>query len=186
MNILRAIYTFLMDTVQTILLAAAVFLVIYVFLFRPFEVNGQSMYPTFHNGELILTNLISIKLGTPQRGDVIVLQAPDDPEKDYIKRVIGIPGDTVMLKEGDIYINNQKLDESKYISQDIRTNGGTFLPENQSITVPSRSYFVVGDNRSNSKDSRTLGFIKQEAVIGKSFFVYWPPNRMRLVQNPFK
>lgn len=185
MSILRAIYTFLIDTIQTFLLAASVFLVIYIFLFRPFEVNGQSMYPTFHNGEMILTNLIGLKMGLPQRGDVIVLQAPDDPEKDYIKRVVGLPGDTVMISNGNFYVNNKKFDESPYLTSDVKTTGGAFLSENQPVVIPAQQYFVVGDNRSNSKDSRALGFIKQEAIIGKSFFVYWPPNRMRLVVNPF-
>lgn len=185
MAILRAIYTFFIDTVQTFLLAASVFLVIYIFLLRPFEVDGQSMYPTFHDGEMVLTNLISLKMGLPQRGDVVVLQAPDDPEKDYIKRVVGLPGDTVMISSGDFYVNNKKFDESAYLASDVKTTGGAFLSENQPVVVPPRQYFVVGDNRSNSKDSRALGFIKQEAIIGKSFFVYWPPTRMRFLSNPF-
>lgn len=185
MSILRAIYTFFIDTVQTLLLAASIFLVVYIFLFRPFEVNGQSMYPTFHNEELVLTNLISLKMGLPKRGDVVVLQAPDDPEKDYIKRVVGIPGDSVMINNGDVYINNQKFDESAYLSSEVRTNGGAFISEGQPVVVPPREYFVMGDNRPNSKDSRALGFIKQDALIGKSYFVYWPPNRMRLIKNPF-
>lgn len=185
MAILRAIYTFFIDTVQTLLLTASVFLVVYIFLFRPFEVNGQSMYPTFHNGELVLTNLISLKTGLPQRGDVVVMQAPDDPEKDYIKRVVGMPGDSVMLKDGDVYVNNRKLDEGAYLASDVKTSGGAFISNGQTVFVPPGEYFVMGDNRPNSKDSRALGFIKQTALIGKSFFVYWPPDRMKLVKNPF-
>lgn len=185
MFIIKTIYRFLIDTVQTLLLAASVFLVIYVFLFRPFEVNGQSMYPNFHNGELILTNLISLKTGNPRRGDVIVLQAPDEPEKDYIKRVIGMPGDTLYINNGDIFINNKKFDESAYLKNSVKTFGGAFLMENQPVTVPMGEYFVMGDNRANSKDSRALGFIAKDKLIGLSFFVYWPPDRMRLLKNPF-
>lgn len=186
MFVIKIIYRFLIDTVQTILLAASVFLVIYVFLFRPFEVNGQSMYPNFHNGELILTSLVSLRLETPKRGDVVVLQAPDDAEKDYIKRVIAISGDTLYLSNGDVFLNNKKLDESTYLKNDVKTYGGVFLKENEPLTVPELSYFVMGDNRPNSKDSRALGFIKKEALIGKSFFVYWPVDKLRLINNPFR
>src|SRR3972149_1249672 len=99
MEILRKIYAFLLDTVQTFLIAAAVFLVIYVFLFRPFEVKGESMYPNFYNNEYVLTNLISLRFQNPKAGDIVVFKAPLDSEKDYIKRVIGIPGDTISVRD---------------------------------------------------------------------------------------
>ncbi|MCL4353221.1 signal peptidase I, partial [Patescibacteria group bacterium] len=105
MAIIRKIYAFLIDTVQTFLLAASVFLVIYIFLFRPFEVDGLSMFPTFHNGDYVLTNLITLKLGNIKRGDVVVFVAPPDHQKDFIKRIIGLPGDTIMLKNGNVYLN---------------------------------------------------------------------------------
>ncbi len=103
MEILRKIYSFLLDTIQTFLLAAAVFLIIYAFLFRPFEVKGDSMYPNFKDKQYVLTNLISLRFSDPKQGDVVVFNAPNDKEKDYIKRVIGIAGDTIMLKT-EMYI----------------------------------------------------------------------------------
>lgn len=185
MFIIRKIFSFFIDTIQTILLAASVFLVIYIFLFRPFQVSGLSMFPNFEDKEYVLTDLISYRFQQPKLGDVIVFQAPKDADKDFIKRTIGLPGDIVSMRDGNIYVNNQKLDESKYLKEIVKTYGGSFLNEGQSVTVPEGEYFVVGDNRSYSSDSREWGFVKQNLIIGKSLFVYWPPNRVRWIQNPF-
>ena len=184
MEILRKIYFFFIDTMQTILLAASIFLVIYIFLFRPFQVSGDSMFPTFKNKEYILTNLIVLKLEKLKPGDVIVFKAPTDQEKDFIKRVIGTPGDSVSLKEGFVYVNGKKLDEHGYLGSDVRTYGGAFLHEDEPVTVPDGDILVMGDNRPYSSDSREWGFLKIKDVIGKSFFVYWPVNTMRLIKNP--
>lgn len=170
---------------QTILLAASVFLVIYIFLFRPFQVSGDSMYPTFKNGEYILTNLITLRFHDPSRGDVVVFKAPIDHEKDFIKRVMGLPGDTVELRDGFVYLNGKKLNESPYLNSDVRTYGGAFLQENTPVTVPQDEFLVMGDNRPFSSDSREWGLLKRSELIGKSFFVYWPLNKMRVVTNPF-
>lgn len=185
MEILRKIWLFLIDTLQTLVLAAAAFLVIYVFLFRPFQVNGQSMFPTFFDQEYILTSIVALHFHNPQLGDVIVFKAPPDPEKDYIKRVIGVAGDSILVKDGRVYVNGKLLDESKYLKNTVKTYGGQFLQEGQSVTVPRGDYFVMGDNRPYSSDSREWGFVPAANVIGESFFVYWPPNKMELVQNPY-
>lgn len=181
----KKIYAFFIDTMQTILLAASIFLVIYIFIARPFQVSGDSMFPTFKNGEYILTNLIGLRFGSLQRGDVIVFIAPIDHEKDFIKRVIGLPGDTVLLHDGSVYINGKKLDESAYLASSVQTYGGAFMKNDQPITVPSDEYLVMGDNRPESSDSREWGFVTKSAVIGKSLFVYWPLKSMRLVHNPY-
>jgi signal peptidase I len=185
MEFLRKVYAFLVDTVQSLLLVFAVFLVIYVFLFRPFQVSGNSMYPNFLDKEYILTNIISLKMGSPKLGDVVVFKAPPDPERDYIKRVIGIPGDVVMIKDGEVYVNDRLLDQSEYLSPTVKTYGGSFLRENTSVTVLPDTYFVLGDNRSGSSDSREWGFVPKKSIIGKSSFVYWPFNKMGLVENPY-
>jgi len=185
MEFLKKAYFFTLDLMQTILLAASIFLVIYIFLFRPFQVSGDSMYPTFKNGEYILTNLIALKTNGIQRGNVIVFIAPPDHEKDFIKRVIGLPGDIVELKGGFVYLNGKKLNESAYLSSDVRTYGGAFLKDNQPYTVPPGNYIVFGDNRPFSSDSREWGLVSQQAIIGKSMFVYFPFNHMRIVTNPF-
>lgn len=143
------------------------------------------MFPTFKNKEYILTNLITLRFSEPHRGDVIVFKAPTDAEKDFIKRVIGIAGDSVYLKDGLIYLNGKQLDESEYLSTDVRTYGGAFLKEGEPVTVPAGEFLVMGDNRPFSSDSREWGFLKMKDIIGKSFFVYWPITTMRVIQNPY-
>ena len=152
---------------------------------RPFQVSGESMFPTFKNKEYILTNLIVLRFETAHKGDVIVFKAPKDIEKDFIKRVIGEPGDTIQLKDGFVYVNGLLLDESSYLASDVRTYGGSFLQEGDQIVVPEGYCFVMGDNRMYSSDSREWGFLPKKDVIGVSFFVYWPVNTMRSVKNPY-
>jgi signal peptidase I len=183
MPVFKSIYTILIDLVETLVIAAAIFIVIYAFLFRPFQVNGQSMFPNYHNGEYILTNLIALKFGDLKRGEVVVFESPIDKEKDYIKRVIGVKGDRVMIKDGSVYINGVKLDESSYLPLDVKTYGGAFLGEGEEAVVPAGEYFVIGDNRGGSSDSRAWGFVPKSKMIGKSFFVYWPINKARIVKT---
>lgn len=183
MNIVRKIYYLLFDLVQTLVIAGAIFVVIYAFLFRPYQVNGHSMDPTFENGEYVLTNLISLRISDLKRGDIIVFVAPPDEEKDYIKRIIGLPGDRVKLLAGDVYVNGQKIDQTSFLGPGVRTNGGSFLGEGDEVIVPENQYFAMGDNRDFSSDSREWGFVPKEKVIGKSFVVYWPLNHTRVVKH---
>ena len=182
MPILRRIYGVLIDFVETLVIAAAIFVVVYAFLFRPFQVNGQSMFPNYRDGEYILTNLISLRFGKIDRGQVVVFESPVDPEKDFIKRVIGVPGDRVKIQSGFVFVNDIKLDES-YLPADFKTYGGSFLPEGREVVVPENSYLVFGDNRNSSSDSREWGFVPLDKIIGKSFLVYWPVSKMRLVKH---
>lgn len=183
---LAKIWEIFLDTAQSILLAFSIFLVIYVFLVRPFQVDGKSMFPTFEHGEYVLTNLIGLRLGTLSRGEIVVFESPESADKDFIKRVIGTPEDSVSVKEGKVYINGSMLNESAYLASDVYTDAGGFLREGESVTVPAGHYFVMGDNRGNSSDSRQWGFVEKEKIIGKSLFVYWPPSRARAIENPYK
>ena len=185
LSILRKIYSFLIDTLETILLVGAVFLVIYIFLFRPFEVKGDSMYPSFHDGEYVLTNLITLRLSDPKRGDVVVFKSPVEDDKDFIKRVIAASGDTVSVQDEQVLVNGEILDQSKYLSNAVETNPGSFLEEGEVVVVPEDQYFVMGDNRPYSSDSREWGFVAKGNLIGISFFVYWPLNKMGRIENPY-
>lgn len=186
MEVLKKIWAFFIDTLQTILLAFSVFLIIYMFLFRPFQVSGLSMFPTFHDREYILTNIIVLRFEDPKRGDIIVFRAPNDPDKEFIKRIIGEPRDTVEIQNGHVFVNSEQLDESSYLDESVRTTGGAFLSEGEVKIVPEDSYFVMGDNRLASSDSREWGSLKKRAVTGMSFVVYWPVNKFHLVKNPFE
>lgn len=128
------------------------------------------MSPNYTNGQYYLSK---IQRDSLKRGDVIVFRAPDNPEKDFIKRVIAISGDSVDLREGFVYVNGEKLDESTYISNAVRTYGGSFMMGYEPVTVPTDSYFVLGDNRPFSSDSREWGFLPKENIIGKFLFCYW-------------
>lgn len=185
MEVLRKAYFFLLDILQTLILAAAAFVVVYMFLFRPFEVKGESMYPNLHDREYLITNIISLRLGDPKLGDVVVFKAPNEPEKDFIKRVIGVAGDQVSVIDGQVYLNGANLDENKYLDNSVRTYGGSFLKEGQTVTVPQGYFFVLGDNRSYSSDSREWGFVPKKNIIGISFFIYWPVSAAGTLNNPY-
>lgn len=188
MEIKHSIRETLTDTFQTMLMAIAIFLVVYIFLFRPFEVSGSSMYPNFVDKEYILANIVGMQFSQPQRGDVIVFHPPvAEPGRDfYIKRVMGVAGDTLMVKDGDLYINGTKQDQSSFLPSDIKTYAGSFLEEGETVTIPDGHYVVMGDNRTNSSDSREWGFITKENIIGKSLLVYWPPNEVKMISNPLQ
>lgn len=183
MPILRKIYTIFIDLAETLVIAGAIFVVIYAFLFRPFQVNGQSMYPNYENGEYVLTNLIGLKFKAVERGDVVVFESPTNKEKDFIKRVIGAPGDEIMIKAGFVFVNGIKLDESGYLAPDVRTYAGAFIKDGEAELIPTDNYFVLGDNRNFSSDSREWGFVPSRKIIGKSFLVYWPVTKSRLVKH---
>lgn len=178
----RAIGTFFLDIIETVVIALSIFLVLYLFIMQPHQVNGQSMDPTFHHAEYVMTDKLSYKFGLPKRGDVVVFEAPpaaNCPEGtgcDFIKRVIGIPGDTVEVRDDHFYVNNIALDEP-YIAVTVKTLPGAYT-NNGPIVVPPGSYFVSGDNREHSSDSRAWGPVSLDRIVGKVFFRYWPLNRI--------
>lgn len=182
MEIARKAYKVLLELAETLVIAGAIFVVIYAFLVRPFQVTGQSMFPTFKNGEYVFTNLLSQRFGPLDRGDVIVFKAPPSEDKDYIKRIIGIPGDRVKIEGGKVFLNGKLLNEP-YIDTTIRTDARGFAQEGQEISVSESSYFVMGDNRPFSSDSRDWGLVTFDKVIGKSALVYWPINSARFVEH---
>lgn len=178
------------DLLETLVIAVCVYFVIHLFAFQPHEVLGQSMdgIANFHNGQYILTDKVTFNLRDPKRGEVIVFKYPLDKSKDYIKRVIGLPNEEVMLKDDKVYIFNEQhpegfaLDESDYLANDVVTSGRSFLEEGQKRKIPSGDYFVMGDNRPQSSDSRTWGLVPSEDIVGRSFFRYWPPNEVGLIK----
>ena len=173
----KAIYSL----IETILVALVLAIVLYLFIMTPHEVVGNSMHPTYKNGEFLMANKITYRVSDPKRGDVIIFKFSDT--QDFIKRVIGVPGDEVMIKDGKIYINGDMLNESNYLSSSVITNGGEYLHEGQSITIEDGQYFVCGDNRTNSSDSRVFGPIEKEAIKGKAWIVYFPFSEFRIVQH---
>lgn len=138
------------------------------------------MVPNFHDGEYILTDKISYRINDPKRGDVIIFRAPHNEEYDYIKRIIGLPNDQILVNNDSVYLNGQKLSE-EYLPPEFVTRGGAFLANGQTITVPEDQYFVLGDNRSHSSDSREWGFVPFDNIVGKAWIRYWPINALGII-----
>lgn len=178
----RTFWTHVVDILQTVVLAVAIFLLVYAFLFQPHQVRGESMLPNFINNEYLLTDKFSYRFGGPKRGDVVVFAAPSSPSEDYIKRIIAIPTDEVLLKNGEIYLNGNLLEEA-YLPDDFVTNPGSYATDGKVIEVPEGQYFVLGDNRNNSKDSRSFGTVKREKIVGRAWVVYWPPTKAGLIRK---
>lgn len=154
----------------SVALAAAIVL----FAYQPVKVEGSSMMPALVDDERLFINkfLYRMGVGEVQRGDFVVFQAPNDPAKSYIKRIIGLPGDTVELREGVVRLNGRELDEP-YVPAEYRDRSN-LAP----ARVPPGHYFVLGDHRSASNDSRVWGPVPAGSIYGKAVFAYWPPERM--------
>lgn len=172
----------LVDFIQTLVVFGAIFAVIYLFVAQPHKVSGNSMVPNFHDGEYILTDKISYRLGKPQRGDIIVLKNPRDESQDFIKRIISLPSDTITIQGGRVYVNDNIIAES-YLPRDTLTRGGSSLAEGKPFLLETNQYFVLGDNRNHSSDSREIGTIGKNLIIGKVFFRYWPPISFGLIKH---
>ena len=177
---LHSITVFFMDFMETIVVALSIFVVVYLFLVQQHEVKGSSMEVSFHNNEYILTDKISYRFVNPKRGDVIIFKAPNNPDVDYIKRVIGLPGDQVKVEKGFVFVNDQKLTEY-YLKEKTYLYPGSFMLEGTDISVPKDYLFVMGDNRTHSSDSREFGPIPKDSIIGKAFLRYWPITEFGLV-----
>ncbi len=172
------------NLIETITIALGISLFLFFFVVIPSQVEGRSMEPTFYTGERLYTNRLSHWFnGTSvgevlnldyKRGDIVVLQIPGNDA--LIKRIIGLPGEKIEIKNGHFYINDQLLKED-YLDPSVETQGGSFLREKIPQNIPEGYYFVAGDNRSVSNDSRYFGFVKTEWLIGKPFIRIWPLDR---------
>lgn len=172
----------IIEALQPVVMAFAIFMMIYLFLFQPHRVDGNSMYPNFHDKELILTDKISYRRILPKRGDVVVFHAPPPFEDDFIKRIIGLPGETIMVKNHSIYINDQLLNET-YLPETITTEQKLFLREGVPYTIPDGYYMVFGDNRNYSSDSREWGPIQRNVIVGKAWIRYWPIDKLGTIKT---
>lgn len=173
---------FFLDILEVVVFAIAFFLFLYLLVFQPHKIKGSSMDPNFKDGEYLLTDKVTYRFNEPKRGDVIVFKAPGLEGEEFIKRIIGLPGEEISISQSNIYIDGKVLNE-KYIGPDKFTGSGAFLTENENVLVPEGNYFVVGDNRPHSSDSRSWGFVPKEDISGKAWFVYWPINMLGTVEK---
>ncbi len=183
----------LRDWVESIIIAFLLAMVIRTFIVQAFKIPTGSMRMTLLEGDLILVNkfvygakvpLLNSWLPavhSPRRGDVVVFIYPEDKKKDFIKRLVGLPGESVEIKGGSIYINDKPVQEPVF-NRVYYYNRGDFGAEGQKIIVPKNSYFVLGDNSASSKDSRYWGFVPKDNLLGEALIIYWPLNRIRIVR----
>ena len=162
----RKALRWLRDALETALPAVLIAFLINLFLAQATQVHGQSMEPTLHSDQRLVVEKVSYRFHGPRRGDIVVLKSPQQSSELLIKRVIGLPGETIEIRQGRVYINGQELDEP-YLE---RSKGANWGP----IIVPPLHVFVLGDNRSFSNDSRAFGMVPIESIVGRAWVSYWP------------
>lgn len=181
---LRGLGRFTLEIAQVVIFSLAIILPIRYFLIKPFYVHGASMEPNFQNSEYLIVDELSYRFRPIVRGETIVLKYPLDPSQDFIKRIVGLPGETVIVKDGVVSIREpgaaepRALDESAYLPKSTLTAG------NLTITLAQDEYFVMGDNRGASLDSRSFGPLPRADVIGRVWIRGWPPSRLTVFESP--
>ncbi len=179
----KAIIEFVMGILETVVFIASIFLVFYLFIVQPNQVKGASMENTFHDREYIFTSKISYKFGPIKHGDVVIFKSPKNNEIELIKRVIALPGDTVLIQNETVYVNNEPLDE-QYIKNPTQTIAGGAVVEGVPVTIEDGFMFVMGDNRGGSSDSREFGPVPESLLVGQVIYRYYPVNKMGVIKNP--
>ncbi|MBM7854369.1 signal peptidase I [Desulfohalotomaculum tongense] len=161
------------EIIESVVIAVVLAVVIRMFIVEPFYIPSGSMEPTLMINDRIIVSKISYYFDEPKRGDIVVFKYPRDPSRNFVKRLIGEPGDTVELRDSKLYINGKLVPED-YLPAGIRY--GNYGP----VKVPAGHYLMLGDNRNNSEDSRYWGFLPENLIIGKAVLIYWPVNRLGL------
>lgn len=144
---------------------------LYIFFARPIQMNGDSMFPQYKDRAYIMTRVFN-KNAEIKRGNIIVFDSPKNKKVQFIKRVVGLPEETVKLENGSVYLNGSVLDEP-YTTKQTRTNDGAYIKNNEEYKIPKNHYFVLGDNRTNSADSREWGFIPKDNIVSTAWFCYY-------------
>ncbi|MEW6573680.1 MAG: signal peptidase I [Bacillota bacterium] len=163
------------DILESLVIAIILAIFIRAFIFQPFYIPSGSMKPTLFQGDRIIVSKLSYRLHPPERGDIIVFRFPLNEKKNYVKRLIGLSGETVQLSDGKLFINGRETPEP-YLPP------GTYFADFGPVKVPEDSYFMLGDNRMNSEDSRVWGFLDRRLIVGKAVLLYWPITRINLVR----
>jgi len=183
----------LREWVESIVVAFVLAMIIRAFIIQAFKIPTGSMRPTLLEGDIILVNKFIYgarvpftdwrlpALRQPKRGDAVVFIYPDNPKKDFIKRLVATGGESVEIKSGTIYVNDKPLLEPEF-GKRYYYNRGEYGQENKKIVVPSDGLFVLGDNSASSQDSRYWGYVPQKNLLGKAIIIYWPPQRIRIIK----
>lgn len=178
----RYALSFIWETAKIVIIALAIIIPIRYFLFQPFFVRGASMEPNFEDGEYLIINEIEYRFHEPARGDVIVFRYPNDPSQFYIKRVIGLPSETVKIENGKVIISNENDPAGFILSEPYLSDENKFTSGNIDVQLDENEYFVLGDNRSASSDSRRWGLLPRHYIIGKAWLRAWPFNKVEILK----
>lgn len=178
----KQVFIFVWEIFKVVVISVAIIVPVRYFLIKPFYVKGASMEPSFYNHEYLIINEISYRFNEPERGDTIVFKYPFDPTQYFIKRIIGLPGERVRITEGAVYVaapgqDGEMVLEEEYLLPAMKTLGEV------KVTLAQDEYYLLGDNRIASLDSRAFGPIKRYYIVGKTLLRGWPLDRMGLVTN---
>ena len=166
----------------SIAVAVLIAVIIRTFFVGVFKIPSGSMRQTLLEGDRIIVNRLLYRFHEPRTGDVIVFKYPEDPKRDFIKRLIGRPGDRVAIRDGKVSVNGQVLEQPDIFQRNYYYNVGTFGAAGEDVEVPPEMYFVLGDNSGSSRDSRYWGFVPRRNLVGKAIVIFWPPQRARVVR----
>ena len=181
---MRKFLAFCWETLKMVIISLAIVLPIRYFLIQPFYVKGASMEPNFHDKEYLIIDEISYRFGAPERGDIIVFRYPEDPKEYFIKRVIGVPGETIKLRDGSVFVFNQANPEGLKLPESYLPEGlKTYAYAQDTVTVGADEYYVLGDNRMASKDSRSFGAVNKSFIIGRVFFRGLPLDKVGVFKS---
>lgn len=170
----------LVGGIKTLIYIGVAIYIIRTFFIGNFRIPTTSMIPTLQVGDRLISNNFIYRIRVPKRGEVIIFKFPENPKRDFVKRLIGLPGERVRIKGGKIYINGIEV-ENPLIGCRYYYSDGEFGGEKE-VEVPENCYYVLGDNSFNSKDSRYWGFVPKKYLIGKALFIYWPPWRIGFIK----
>lgn len=173
----------ILDIIQSFVISLVAYILIFHFVAQPQRVVSVSMLPTFVEGDRLIVEKVSYRFGDPARGHVVVFRYPENEDIILIKRIIGLPGETITIREGAVYINETRIEEA-YTKDQIATNAGSTIEEDKPFVIPANEYVVMGDNRTQSGDSRIWGTVSIQNIIGKAFFRFWPINSTGFVSVP--
>ncbi|MEK7540425.1 MAG: signal peptidase I [Patescibacteria group bacterium] len=169
---------FLWEVLKVVIVVFAIIIPVRHYLIKPFYVRGASMEPNFHDYEYLVVDELSYRLRAPERGEVVVLKDPLDPSQYFIKRIVGLPGEHIVVRDGTVRINGKKLDETQYLDDSVRTTG------HDDVTLQEGEYYLMGDNRTASLDSRVFGPLDKSEFVGRTWIRAWPLTEIELF-SPF-
>lgn len=179
----RTTVEFILEITKVVVISLAIIIPIRYFLVQPFYVKGASMEPNFEDHQYLIINEITYRFNDPQRGDIVVFRYPKDPRQYFIKRIIGLPGEKVVVKDGKVYIFNDEYKNGVAINENIYLDT-TVTVGNKDIELGEDEYFVLGDNRSASLDSRSFGAVPKRLIVGKVWLRGWPFQEFKIFQTP--